>query len=161
MSCMIDCIKSGHFWLFFIQLFFSVHLHVSFCEQLHFQFESAMKIILVFVAACALFSTVHSAPFDSVVKSQDGDTKEFHFYDKAAKQDDELVRDLIADAMQSQDDPNSVETQGWFTNALKRYGPGALKLANSLVNGGYKIQEENKNAKEQHSFNFDEKAAKQ
>ena len=85
MSCMIDCIKSGHFWLFFIQLFFSVHLHVSFCEQLHFQFESAMKIILMFVAACALFSTVHSAPFDSVVKSQDGDVKEFHFYDKAAR----------------------------------------------------------------------------
>ena len=66
----------------------------------------------------------------------------------------ELVRNLIARAMQSQDDPYSVEMQGWFTNALKRYGPGALRFANSLVNGGSKIQDENKNAKEQHSFNF-------
>ena len=116
-----------------------------------------MKIILVFVAACALVSTVRSAPFDSAVKSQDGKAEDFHFnYDKVAKQDDELVRDLIARAMQSldEDDPYSVEMQGWLTDALSR----ALQLANNYVNGEPKIQEEDKNAEEQHSF---KKAVKQ
>ena len=100
----------------------------------------------------------------SKVQEEDKNAEEqhdFHFYQKAVKQDDQLVRDLIARAMQSQDDPNSVELQGWFTDALKKYGPGALQLANSLVNGGSKVQEEDKNAEEQHDFHFYEKAAKQ
>ena len=81
-----------------------------------------------------------------------GEAKEqhsFHFYDSAplGQKDDEpardlivhkLSRDMIARAMQWHFDPNSVEMQGWFTNALKAYGPCALQLANSLVNGGHK-----------------------
>ena len=140
-----------------------------------------MKIILVFIAACALVSTVRSAPFDSVVKSQDGKAKiqeedknaeEQHSFKKAVKQEDKLaqardlighmlVRDLIARAMQSQDDPYSAEMQGWLWDALKHVGSHALRLANNYVNGGSKIKEEDTNAEEQHSFNFDEKAAKQ
>ena len=52
-------------------------------------------------------------------------------FKEAAKQEDKLardligrklVRDLIARAMQSQDDPYSVEMQGWLTDILKKYG---------------------------------------
>ena len=120
-----------------------------------------MKVILVFIAACALVGTVRSAPFDSVAKLQSGEAKEqhsFHFYDKAAMQDDQLVRDLIARAMESGDEPSLAEIQGWLSKLgglVKKYGPKALKVANSLVNGGLK------NAKEQHSFHFYQKAAKQ
>ena len=90
-----------------------------------------MKIVLAFVAACALLSTVHSAPFESDVKSQGGED----FYDKAAKQDDETVRNLIghmlsrARAMQSQDDPYSAEEQHSFKEAAKQED----KLARDLI----------------------------
>ena len=90
-----------------------------------------MKIVLAFVAACALLSTVRSAPFESDVKSQGGED----FYDKVAKQDDKSVRNLIghmlsrARAIQSQDDPYSAEEQHSFKEAAKQED----KLARDLI----------------------------
>ena len=172
-----DCIKVINFDCFHPSL---VNLHISiFGEQLQLQFESAMKVILVFIAACALVSTVRSAPFDSVAKSQSGEAKEqhsfhfydkaakqddepareqhsFHFYDKAAKQDNQLVRDLVARAMESDDEPSLAEIQGWLSTAWN-----LVKTALSLYEKAAMQEDEPTDAVEQHSFHFYQKAAKQ